>query len=79
MESLDYEGRTKAWYRKKSVWLIVGPLFISFAFTLAVSAVRPAPAWQPQQQQQQQLASRGVRQRSAAPQPSPHWLAAHAC
>jgi hypothetical protein len=47
MESLDYEGRTKPWYRKKSVWLIMGPLFISFAFTLAVSAP-PAGAWQQQ-------------------------------
>ena len=41
MESLDYEGRSKPWYRKKRFWLIVAPLLISFAFTLAVSALQP--------------------------------------
>jgi hypothetical protein len=36
MESLDYEGQYKPWYRKKKFWLITGPLLITLAFILAV-------------------------------------------
>ena len=36
MDSLDFEGRQKPWYKKKKFWLIAGPLLVSFAFILAV-------------------------------------------
>ncbi|EFN57637.1 hypothetical protein CHLNCDRAFT_57189 [Chlorella variabilis] len=35
MDSLDFEGRQKPWYKKKKFWLIAGPLLVSFAFILA--------------------------------------------
>lgn len=35
MESLDYDGVHKVWYRKRSFWTLAGPLLVSFVFILA--------------------------------------------
>lgn len=35
MESLDFQGEEKPWYKKKTFWRVAGPLAVSLAFLVA--------------------------------------------